>query len=109
MKILKFIAHHYCLNGYLNLVVVYEFVHELVNRCTWFNLELPTSDKYNLDKITAKCVWRSLERVQTGLGSLGKSIWFKLTIEVHDNDKSSRSNGTTMQMDIKFNLQVSGI
>jgi len=29
--------------------------------------DLPLSDKYNLDKITASCVWRSLERVKPNL------------------------------------------
>jgi len=49
--------------------------------CSWASepkyliyFRLPTSDKYNLDKITSKWVWRSLERVQTRLGSLGNSI-----------------------------------
>ena len=53
---------------------------------------LPTSDKYNLDKINAYCMWRNLERVQTGLGSLGKSIWFKSKIEAHEDDKCSRTS-----------------
>ena len=34
-------------------------------------------------------MWRSLSLVQTGLGSLDKSIYFKSTLEAHDNDKST--------------------
>ena len=66
--------------------------------CSWASepkyliyFSLPTSDKYNLDKIISKWVWRSLQRVQNGLGSLGKSIWFKWTLEAHDSEKSTRT------------------
>ena len=51
-ELFKFIAYHYCLNGYLKLMVVYEFVHELVNPKYLIYFGLLTSDKYIIGKIT---------------------------------------------------------
>jgi hypothetical protein len=51
---------------------------------------LPISDKDNLDKITASCVWRSLERVSTDLGSLGKSFYSSQKMRSSWKQSSSR-------------------